>query len=369
MSRARSRMGLVDPLRRAARRPVLRARSEHRRRRATGSSGSGRRARLWACFGLRHLDRARMPWVLVLIGQVCFLAGDTAWFVQYDLVDTDRLPYLGDCLLPRWATSRSPSDCCCSCGSQRRRGNLAGVVDGLIVSIGAGVLLWTQVVSPAVYADDVATIDRIINIGIPDERSVAAGHRRASGGAPHPLAGCEHVRRRTRHAADRRRLVPRVARRRSLLRRSSRRPVLVVELLAVRRRGPPRWVRPPSPSATTARRRRSAGGGSRCSPLPHSEHPCALGRAGAIGTDLQLVALLGAHHRAVPARGGRTPGDRRPVSSRAIVGNSGSTRCTISLTGLANRNLFSATVTTSLERNGRERDRGARRSTSTTSRA
>ncbi len=113
-----------------------------------------------------RLPERRAPWLLIVGGQFCFLAGDITWMVLDHVVASEAYPNLGDVfyvsgyvliaigLSMLWR-------------SQRAIANIGALVDGLIVGVAAAVLLWVFFIGPAVLDGEVGFAERVINTAYP----------------------------------------------------------------------------------------------------------------------------------------------------------------------------------------------------------
>ena len=109
-----------------------------------------------------RLPNNRGAWLLIVVGQMCFLVGDISWTLIAHVWYTEAYPNVGDIfyvggyvpialgLTMLWS-------------AQRERRDLGGVIDGLIVAVGSGVLLWVFLIGPAVFDTSVGIPERVIN--------------------------------------------------------------------------------------------------------------------------------------------------------------------------------------------------------------
>ena len=118
---------------------------------------------LWfAC----HLPERRAAWILIVLGQFLFIAGDVTWTVYEDVLHRDVYPNLGDVfyvggylligigLSMLWR-------------SQRAIANVGALVDGLIVAVAAAVLLWVFLIGPAVLDGSGGLAEQLFNTAYP----------------------------------------------------------------------------------------------------------------------------------------------------------------------------------------------------------
>ncbi len=118
---------------------------------------------LWyAC----HLPERRAAWVLIVLGQFLFIAGDVTWSVLQDVLHNYAYPNVGDVfyvsgyvliaigLSMLWRF-------------QRPIANIGALVDGLIVAVAAAVLLWVFFIGPAVLDGSGGLAERLFNTAYP----------------------------------------------------------------------------------------------------------------------------------------------------------------------------------------------------------
>ncbi len=113
-----------------------------------------------------QLPERRAAWVLIVLGQFLFIAGDVTWSVYEDVLHIEAYPNLGDVfyvsgyvliavgLSMLWRF-------------QRAIGNVGAVVDGLIVAVAAAVLLWVFFIGPAVLDGSGGLAERAFNTAYP----------------------------------------------------------------------------------------------------------------------------------------------------------------------------------------------------------
>ena len=109
--------------------------------------------------------RQRMAWATIVAGNLLFLTGDATWAVL-ERMGRDAYPNLGDVFYIAgyvvlafgfWSLYRA----------QRSLGNLGSLVDGLIVAVASGVLLWVFFIGPAVLDGSGGLAARIVNTASP----------------------------------------------------------------------------------------------------------------------------------------------------------------------------------------------------------
>jgi diguanylate cyclase (GGDEF)-like protein len=113
-----------------------------------------------------HLPERRAAWVLIVLGQFLFIAGDVTWSVYEDVLHLDIYPNLGDVFyvsgyvliaLGLWMLWRY----------QRAVANIGALVDGLIVAVAAAVLLWVFFIGPAVLDGSAGLGEWLFNTAYP----------------------------------------------------------------------------------------------------------------------------------------------------------------------------------------------------------
>jgi len=113
-----------------------------------------------------HIEH-RLPWVLIALGQVFFVAGDVLTY-NYESLFGQRLPYpsIADIVslsvYPLLLTGmllliqrRNP-------GHHR-----AAAIDSLIVAIGIGVLSWVFLIAPYTHEASLSTLQKLVSMGYP----------------------------------------------------------------------------------------------------------------------------------------------------------------------------------------------------------
>ena len=113
-----------------------------------------------------RLDQHRTAWIVILIGQACFLIGDVCLSLLEHLFHSDAYPNVGDffyvggypfiavglvMLLRTRGTSR----------------DAGGVIDGFIVATSIGVLLWVFFVEPTAFDNTLPVFERLISVAYP----------------------------------------------------------------------------------------------------------------------------------------------------------------------------------------------------------
>ncbi|MEO8423466.1 MAG: EAL domain-containing protein [Actinomycetota bacterium] len=109
----------------------------------------------------------KLPWVLIALGQVFFVAGDVITY-NYDRLFGTELPYpsIGDVLY----LSVYP---CLFLGillliRHRNPGrDRDGAIDSLIVGIGVGVLSWVFLIAPYTHDTTLTTVQKLVSMGYP----------------------------------------------------------------------------------------------------------------------------------------------------------------------------------------------------------
>ena len=113
-----------------------------------------------------RLERHRLAWTLVLVGQACFVIGDI-WFSVLEYVfHSDAYPNIGDLFYvggyPFVAVGLIML-------LRARRGtrDIGGVIDGFIVATSAGVLLWVFFAEPTAFDQSLPVLERLTNVAYP----------------------------------------------------------------------------------------------------------------------------------------------------------------------------------------------------------
>ncbi|MEY2581226.1 MAG: hypothetical protein QOE09_1075 [Ilumatobacteraceae bacterium] len=120
-------------------------------------------------FGFRfasRLDRHRAAWLVILVGQACFLIGDVCFALLEHVFHSHAYPNIGDIFyvagypfiaigLIMLLRSRNTSR------------DAGGVIDGFIVATGVGVLLWVFFVEPTAFDNTLPVFERLITVAYP----------------------------------------------------------------------------------------------------------------------------------------------------------------------------------------------------------
>jgi diguanylate cyclase (GGDEF)-like protein len=119
-----------------------------------------------AGFHVRRLAAHRLAWGLVLAGLGMFLVGDVTWWLLEAASDEVAYPNVGDgaylsgyLLIAAGAVRMA--------AHRRRAVSVGPVVDGLIVAVAAGVLLWVFLIGPAALDPEVPWAERLVNTAYP----------------------------------------------------------------------------------------------------------------------------------------------------------------------------------------------------------
>ncbi len=113
-----------------------------------------------------RLDRHRAAWIVILVGQACFLVGDVCFALLEHVFHSDSYPNIGDVFY----VAGYPFIAAGLIMLLRSRGtsrDAGGVVDGFIVATGAGVLLWVFFVEPTAFDHTLPVFERLINVAYP----------------------------------------------------------------------------------------------------------------------------------------------------------------------------------------------------------
>ena len=117
-------------------------------------------------FRAAHLQRHRLAWVLILIGQLCFVIGDVGFTVMAYALHSDAYPSFGDFFYvggyPFIAVGLVRL-------LRARRGtrDVGGVIDGFIVATSVGVLLWVFFAEPTAFDQSLPILERFTNVAYP----------------------------------------------------------------------------------------------------------------------------------------------------------------------------------------------------------
>ncbi|HVE17648.1 MAG TPA: EAL domain-containing protein, partial [Ilumatobacteraceae bacterium] len=112
-----------------------------------------------------RLDQHRAAWIVILLGQACFLVGDICFSILEHVFHSDAYPNVGDIFyvggypliaigLVMLLRTRGTS------------GDAGGVIDGFIVATSVGVLLWVFFVQPA-FDNSLSLFEQVINVAYP----------------------------------------------------------------------------------------------------------------------------------------------------------------------------------------------------------
>lgn len=108
----------------------------------------------------------RLAWGLMLAGQFAFLIGDVTWLVLEHGFESGAYPNVGDLaylsgyvLLAAGAFALVPTG--------RVVANVGALVDGLVVAVASGVLLWVFVMGPLAEDQSVSTAARLVSTAYP----------------------------------------------------------------------------------------------------------------------------------------------------------------------------------------------------------
>jgi diguanylate cyclase (GGDEF)-like protein len=112
-----------------------------------------------------RLDRHRAAWIVILVGQTCFLIGDVCFAVLEYVVHSDAYPNVGDIFY----ISGYPFIAVGLTMLLRSRGSrdAGGVIDGFIVATSMGVLLWVFFAEPTALDQSLPVFERLISVAYP----------------------------------------------------------------------------------------------------------------------------------------------------------------------------------------------------------
>jgi diguanylate cyclase (GGDEF)-like protein len=112
-----------------------------------------------------RLDQHRAAWIVILLGQACFLIGDICFSILEHVFHSDAYPNVGDIFY----VGGYPLIAVGLVMLLRTRGksrDAGGLIDGFIVATSVGVLLWVFFVQPA-FDNSLPLFERVINVAYP----------------------------------------------------------------------------------------------------------------------------------------------------------------------------------------------------------
>jgi mannose/fructose/N-acetylgalactosamine-specific phosphotransferase system component IIC len=113
-----------------------------------------------------RLDQHRAAWIVILLGQACFLIGDICFSILEHVFHSDAYPNVGDIFY----VGGYPLIAVGLVMLLRTRGksrDAGGVIDGFIVATSVGVLLWVFFVVPTAFDNSLPLFERLINVAYP----------------------------------------------------------------------------------------------------------------------------------------------------------------------------------------------------------
>ena len=124
-------------------------------------------------FGFRvasRLDKHCSAWLMILVGQACFLTGDVYFALLEHVFHSDAKPNIGDIFyvagypfvavgLLMLLHSRGKS--------RDRSRDVGGVIDGFIVATSVSVLLWVFFVEPTAFDNTLPIFERLVSVAYP----------------------------------------------------------------------------------------------------------------------------------------------------------------------------------------------------------
>ncbi|MEY2417257.1 MAG: hypothetical protein QOH53_2591 [Ilumatobacteraceae bacterium] len=113
-----------------------------------------------------RLDQHRAAWIVILLGQACFLIGDICFTILEHVFHSDAYPNVGDIFY----VGGYPLIAIGLVMLLRTRGtsrDAGGVIDGFIVATSVGVLLWVFFVEPTAFDNTLPLFERVINVAYP----------------------------------------------------------------------------------------------------------------------------------------------------------------------------------------------------------
>jgi diguanylate cyclase (GGDEF)-like protein len=115
---------------------------------------------------VRRVEHKRSAWMLILGGQACFLLGDFVWLLLEHVYHSAAYPNLGDiCYLSGYVAIAAGT--LSLLHRQQTWSNLGALVDGLIVAVAAGVLLWVFFIGPAAADGSAGMWARLVSTAYP----------------------------------------------------------------------------------------------------------------------------------------------------------------------------------------------------------
>ena len=113
-----------------------------------------------------RLDRNRAAWIVILVGQACFLVGDVCFALLEHVFHSDSYPNIGDVFYVAGYPFIA-AGLIMLLRSRAMSRDVGGVIDGFIVATGAGVLLWVFFVEPTAFDQSLPVFERLINVAYP----------------------------------------------------------------------------------------------------------------------------------------------------------------------------------------------------------
>jgi len=113
-----------------------------------------------------RLEQHRAAWIVILLGQACFLIGDVCFSILEHVFHSDAYPNVGDIFY----VGGYPLIAIGLVMLLRTRGksrDSGGVIDGFIVATSIGVLLWVFFVEPTAFDNTLPLFERVINVAYP----------------------------------------------------------------------------------------------------------------------------------------------------------------------------------------------------------
>ena len=113
-----------------------------------------------------RLDQHRAAWIVILIGQACFLTGDVCVSLLEHVFHSDAYPNIGDVFY----VGGYPFIAVGLVMLLRTRGtsrDAGGVIDGFIVATSVGVLLWVFFVEPTAFDNTLPVFERLVSVAYP----------------------------------------------------------------------------------------------------------------------------------------------------------------------------------------------------------
>ncbi len=114
---------------------------------------------------VRRLPRHRAAWTLIIGGHLSFLVGDVLFTLNTEL-GNDVYPSVGDIFY----LAGYPAIAFGLAGLLRAQGprrDVGGIVDGTIIAVGAGVVMWALLMAPVAGDPELTVLERLVSVAYP----------------------------------------------------------------------------------------------------------------------------------------------------------------------------------------------------------